>query len=454
MSDSFADLWSSSAPLPPKPKPQTLSSANSSSSNRTTNSTPNQPYRASSKPDVFALLAGSGSGSSSPYGNQQQQRYGSPNTIGSNPSSRPISALGGQRSNSTTPSLPLAPSRSTSKSGSGDAFGDLFSSSKGDNGSGQAHAGMTLAARLAMEAQQRSQAQVPGSKLQSQPQRSNGGGDAWAGLDTLAGGFGVLGGGSGSAGASHAPTKPVKVDDTDDWGLGDFGASSSKPQRSQPQPKPQPQTQQKKTLWDLDDFATPNAAASSSSSSLHTPPQAQSISRSGSSASQRPRVPEHIDSPDDDFDFGNREDEPTPRRAVANSGLLDLDDDDFGASQTSRTQRAGLLGSDDEGDDWGSIRDERRGTSGGFQEEEEDVLGMLSKPVEVVRASSRVSLLCSLVYSMNPPWSYSIPNLFLWQIQSFLLARLITTENQHPRACDSTGCRDLAGVGKAIQTRN
>ena len=418
MSDSFADLWSSSAPLPPKPKPQTLSSANSSSSNRTTNSTPNQPYRASSKPDVFALLAGSGSGSSSPYGNQQQQRYGSPNTNGSNPSSRPISALGGQRSSSTTPSLPLAPSRSTSKSGSGDAFGDLFSSSKGGNGSGQTHAGMTLAARLAMEAQQRSQAQVPGSNPQSQSQQSNGGGDAWAGLDTLAGGFGVLGGESGSASASHAPKKPVKVDDTDDWGLGDFGASSSKPQRSQPQPKPQPQTQQKKTLWDLDDFATPNAAASSSSS-LRTPPQAQSISRSGSSASQRPRVPEHIDSPDDDFDFGNREDEPTPRRAVAKSGLLDLDDDDFGASQTSRTQRAGLLGSDDEGDDWGSIRDERRGTSGGFQEEEEDVLGMLSKPVEVVRASSRVSLLRSLVL-------FDESALVVFHSQCFPLANPIT----------------------------
>src|SRR5271155_5639495 len=112
MSDSFADLWNASAPLPAKSKPQKLSAAAAAGGiQRTT----------SKKADSFSLLA-------TPLSNS--------NT--------------GNSLSSSTYSRPITPSRqsTTKKDTGGDAFADLFSGSTTTTKSG--HAGMTLAARLAM----------------------------------------------------------------------------------------------------------------------------------------------------------------------------------------------------------------------------------------------------------------------------------------------------------------
>ncbi|CAA7269810.1 unnamed protein product [Cyclocybe aegerita] len=332
MSDSFADLWSSSASLPPKPKPQTLSSVASSSSNVSRNPSASSSYRPNppSKPDVFALLSASNTGSSANY-SSSATRYGTgtPTPVvvaaASNPASRPISALGG-RSNTSTP----AP---VSTNASSDAFSDLFSSSKGSNGG---TAGMTLAARLAMEAQQRSGSQSRnsiGSGSSPKPAEQQPANDAWAGLDSLAGGGGLVG--LAGSGGNTKPSVRVMINDHDDWGLGDFGKASTStstmakpPSRSTSQAAAaasKPTASKGKTLWDLDEFASPSAAPAS-------------ISRSGSSlshSSHRQTEPtlfqdEHVDSPDADFDFGGREDRvDEERRRTRKTGedLLGFDDD-------------------------------------------------------------------------------------------------------------------------------
>ncbi|PPQ67680.1 hypothetical protein CVT26_007407 [Gymnopilus dilepis] len=251
MSDQFADLWSSSAP---KPKPQTLAASQK----------PSSAPRTNTKPDVFSLLAAS----STPP-----------------PPSRPLTP-------STRPAAAAAPPKT-----SRDAFSDLFSSSSG-GGTASNNAKMTLAARLAMEAQQR----TPSPQLlqQTAPAQNS---SPWAGLDSL-GGLGA------SSKTAPAPAKHTLVDD--DWGLGDFGSAPKGTTTSMPQKAPQPSQKKATGLWDLDEFTSPHPNGSASDSLLGNPQPP--ISRSSSSqASRKPEADSLLDfdvaSPDRDFDFGNREDQ-------------------------------------------------------------------------------------------------------------------------------------------------
>ncbi|KDR78742.1 hypothetical protein GALMADRAFT_137751 [Galerina marginata CBS 339.88] len=395
MSDSFADLWSSSAPLPPKPKPQTLSSATTSFTGNSASQRPVNTTRTNAKPDVFTLLASSGSSSPAPrYGGGTGLTGSSAANLGSSaPSSRAITP-GMSRSNSSTP----APAAASSSSG--DAFSDIFSSSTGNTSNGSTK--MTLAARLAMESQQRGRSPGLQSGLgQQHAKQQDGAGyqsSAWAGLDSLA---------AGGLGGSKAGTSNPAVIEDDDWGLGDFGAPTTKAMSttktastSRSTPQPQPQQKKATTLWDLDDFASsPPPAHTGSDSDLGSLLNdiQRPVSRSASSQGTRnkPQVPassfldnEGLTSPDTDFDFGNREDRvDEARRHHAGKGrqnrggLLNLDgEDDHGYSAT----RKGLLDDDGDGDDgWGQAPTASRGGRG----VEDDLLGMLGQPVEVVRAA-------------------------------------------------------------------
>ncbi len=361
MSDSFADLWSSSAPLPPKPKPQTLVSASSSSIGGTS-TLGNQPYRSttggSSKPDVFALLAGSGQSQLQP----QQQRYGSPN---------PSFRVAGSRSNADTPSpAPALPRSVTSSSGSrgtgsaagSDAFSDLFSSSTqrgGDlNGNSQ---DMTIAARMAMESQTKTSKGVRGDP---QPLKADVGAQdtAWVGLDSLAG--------SGT-GFSRYQTRNT-MDKGDDWGLDDFGPSVTHTTRTsglvQPQPQQPPKGLSKglKAVWDLDEF-TPSASGSSSAQQSRPSSQPKSYSQP-----QQQKPTKNVD-----FDSGNKEHD-IPRRSEG-VGLLDFDDD------------VGVL------DSFGSGGGQSDGLLHGYDSregrgDEDDILGMLGQPVETARAQAEAQV--------------------------------------------------------------
>jgi hypothetical protein len=370
MSDSFADLWSSSAPLPPKPKPQTLASASSS-----TSTLGNQPYRStttggSSKPDAFALLAGSGQSQLQP---QQQQRYGSPN---------PSFRVAGGRSNAGTPSpAPALPRSVTSSSGSrgissaaagSDAFSDLFSSSTqrgGDlNGNSQ---DMTIAARMAMESQ------TKGVRGGSQPLKADVGAQdtAWAGLDSLAG--------SGTGIQTRHTTSSRKLDEEDDWGLDDFGLSATHTTRKSGLAQPQPQQPPKglsrgsKTVWDLDEFA-PSASGSSSAQQSRPSSQPKSFSQ----PQQHKPTKKELDI---DFDSGNKEHD-IPRRSEG-VGLLDFDDaDDVGVSDSF-----GLGGGQSDGLLLGDDSREGRG-------DEDDILGVLGQPVEAARVQAEAQVSFCFVF--------------------------------------------------------
>ncbi len=133
-SDSFADLWSATAPLPPKPKPQTLSGASAPQNHA------NKPY-GSSKPDIFSLLA-SASPTTSPascYGSGMTAS--APSSCAMTPSRLPPSSS----SRATPQPSGQAYSQPVSKANIGDAFGDLFASSGGKE------ANITLTARMALD---------------------------------------------------------------------------------------------------------------------------------------------------------------------------------------------------------------------------------------------------------------------------------------------------------------
>ena len=369
MSDSFSDLWNISAPLPAKPKPQTLAAAASSPAfgQGTT----------SKKADVFSLLAAPSSSSS----------VSNINTGSGAPRSRPITPSTILRSHGSTP----IPSQPTKKD-NGDAFADLLSGSSTTTRSGSA--GMTLAARLAMEAEENNRRHRT-TTLGVQSHKSSD--EAWAGLDSLEGG------------TIHLKTNPsnVKVDDDDDWGFGSVAQSSVSIQPKIINPKPSafiPTTKSpstSKTLWDLDGFsssirptttaAPPPASSSSSGSYLKTQslPVSRSTSRLSNSSSQTHQL--KVDSPDMDFDFGSREDqdqdqEPTRTHTFKSSGiglhLLDDDEDDsdrlMDGIDHGRPQEKGFFA---DIDDVAS-----GGTAVAHDEDEADILGLLSKPVEAVIA--------------------------------------------------------------------
>jgi hypothetical protein len=205
MSDSFSDLWSSSAPVKPSQPVRKLGVSPAPSSGA-----PRPKY------DAFAMLAASASNTPSP-------RSLTPST----------SASAAQKSNGGA-----APSNS------GDAFGDLLSGSFGVNPS---NANLSIAEQAA-RANTRVIQQPP-----IPPQNTS----AWAGLDSLAGGA------SFSSSLQPKPSTPEVDDDwifgsapppapkpsDDDMGLGDF-VSHPKPSGETPPPR----SSNANSLWDLDDF--------------------------------------------------------------------------------------------------------------------------------------------------------------------------------------------------------
>lgn len=242
MSDSFADLWSSSAPSNPT-SPQILGAAKQ----RTT-----IPQRSQ---DTFSILSAS----------QSASRTHSPHVTG--PTTQPRNPV------------PAGGARNV------DAFSSLFSGSLAD-GKNNNTANMTIAERAA--AAQRAklqQAQAPPRTTAPLP-------SAWDGLDSLA---------RQSAPSHPSPSRSPQVD----FDFSAFASSSATivkspvgdndwplPDSTAPQPQSTSQTKPAGTLWDLDDFE----------SSSHSP--------SNSPIPPRSRTP-------GDFDFGIRED-----------GLLEAHSDD------------------------------------------------------------------------------------------------------------------------------
>ncbi|KAJ7750974.1 hypothetical protein DFH07DRAFT_922464 [Mycena maculata] len=217
MSDSFADLWNTTAPS--KPPPQKLGVPSQQLNN---------PARRPQN-DVFSLLSSASSPSTS----------------------RPI-----------TPNSRPVPQQKPSQSSTagGDAFSGLLSGTLSSNGNGMAN--MTIAERakrVEMERQRKANAPAPIPTTIS----------AWDGLDTLAAGpssstakpasAGLLDDDWGfgtapvAAAKSPAPKAPpaVVLNEEDDWGLG-LG-STSQPATSPPISAAQPP---KGALWELDDFTS------------------------------------------------------------------------------------------------------------------------------------------------------------------------------------------------------
>ena len=228
---------------------------------------------------------------------------------------------------------------------------------------------LTLAARLAEERKRnRVTTTTVDPQLHKAPDVSHA---AWAGLDSLDSG-----------------TK-VKVDDDDDWGLRDF--VSSAPIKSDSKPKT---TSTSKTLWDLDDFASSTEPTPPRSTTSYLKPQSQPISRSTSGLSQHSSSQVHhtkVDSPDIDFDFGSREDQDDDRDILATN---------FQALKSSPLLH--LLDNDND-------HDILMGGAGSHEEDEEDILGMLSKPVEVVIAKKvfiSISFTTSLFLLLYGPKFY------------------------------------------------
>ena len=201
---------------------------------------------------------------------------------------------------------------------------------------------LTLAARLAEERNKRHRVTAVDLQSQKAPDVSHA---AWAGLDSLDSGI------------------KVKVDDDDDWGLRDFGSAAV---NSYSNPK---STSTSKTLWDLDDFISSTGPTPPRSTASYLNPQSRPISRSTSSLSPHPSQvhQQQVDSPDMDFDFGSREDQDEER------DLLDTNSEALKSSTPLR-----LFDND-------NVHDNLLGGAANH-EDEEDILGMLSKPVEVVIA--------------------------------------------------------------------
>ncbi|TFK33258.1 hypothetical protein BDQ12DRAFT_658124 [Crucibulum laeve] len=292
MSDSFADLWSSSAPAKPAQKLGSIIPS------VTSNAAPRRPQN-----DVFSMLSSAAS---------------------SAPNSRPI-----------TPSMAAlsqpkaAPSKPGSKTVSGgDAFGDLLGSSLAGGTNG---VNMTIAERAAQAEKQRLE------QMQRRQQEVKKQASAWDGLDTLGisnakpssssssamdddWGFGSsLAAPASKPTPQRTPPPPVVAVD-DDWGLSEFSTAPI-PQSQPPPSRSTSQTSKSPSLWDLDEFSSPPSAARSPSPPIP--------------AKRRP------DSPGD-FDFGDRED---------GDGLLDSNSQD-----------------------------------------EDDILGVLSKPVDAIPKGSTSSL--------------------------------------------------------------
>ncbi|KAI0691386.1 hypothetical protein BC835DRAFT_1417145 [Cytidiella melzeri] len=236
MSDSFADLWNSTAPSKPSQPTQTRTLGSIipavQQQRRTTN-------------DTFSLLAASSSSST---------RSTTPSYVSSPPIGKAVS----------TGNVPLGGSaQPIQKAGSsgGDAFSDLFSGSFTSSSNG---ANLTIAQKAALVEKQRLGQQ---SNVQTRPTGTKAADSTWAGLDAL---------GTSSFTSprpvSVSPQPPVSPDDwafdsvappaapvskarpakaDDDWGLDEF--------ISKPAPKRPPQASSQ-SLWDIDDITSVPAA--------------------------------------------------------------------------------------------------------------------------------------------------------------------------------------------------
>ena len=228
MSDSFSDLWSSSAPVKPSQPARKLGASPVPSSGTL------RP-----KYDAFALLAASASKTPSP-------RSLTPS----------ISAAVAQRSNGgAVPST------------SGDAFGDLLSGSFGVNPS---NTNLSIA----------EQAAKANTRVIQQPHIPPQTTSAWAGLDSLAG---------GASFSSSLQPKPTTPEVDDDWIFGSAPTPAPKPLSddlgledfvSRPKPSgetPPPRSSKANSLWDLDDFNS----ASDQGRRLSSPASNLPLPRSG-----------------------------------------------------------------------------------------------------------------------------------------------------------------------------
>ncbi|EIW74510.1 hypothetical protein CONPUDRAFT_159811 [Coniophora puteana RWD-64-598 SS2] len=257
MSDSFADLWSSSAPA--KPTPQKLGTPFS----QTNSTAPRRPAN-----DVFSLLAAP---------SQQPSRTQTPKS---------------------PPAIAKSASQTTTRSnapGGADAFSSLLSGSIG-TGFGGGGATMTIAERAAMATRQRQQ------EAQKQQQAAQTQAAAWAGLDSL---------GSSSPSLSLAPSKPASASPpVDEWDFAGLGAVTAAKPSPIPAAPPKASTLDDDD-WGLADFSSAKPTASGSANG-------QSNGRGGNAKSSQsiwdmdefasaPAARSRSDSLGD-FDFGNRED--------------------------------------------------------------------------------------------------------------------------------------------------
>ncbi|PFH48979.1 hypothetical protein AMATHDRAFT_5291 [Amanita thiersii Skay4041] len=233
MSDAFADLWNSSTPNKPVP-PRTLGST-----------TPSQAPPRRTQQDLFSLLSSN-----------------NPSTSSLNPRPSP-------QPRSITPAQPkdaIAKGHATAN----DAFGDLLGNSI-SNGS-QRLGSLTIAERAAQVEKQRSAA------LHKQNQVAKSDTSTWQGLDSLAGSssftspqtktpantlYPVLkedAWGFGRATQPQTNTVPLPSQTSaldDDWGLDDFGSSSTTASAPSKMPSVSSTTpnHSSQLLWDLDEFA-------------------------------------------------------------------------------------------------------------------------------------------------------------------------------------------------------
>lgn len=313
MSDSFADLWSSTAPSNTQNLP--LSQQKKPAVAGISQQKPGQ--------DLFSLLS-STSSTPSYVGASRMQSSSSLNAAKTG--SRPITPSMAASNPGTRPGSSL--SQTKASNGGSDAFGDLLSGI-GSSKSGKTE-NMTMAERAALAQKQRLATQTNSNHLISSQSQ-------WAGLDAL-----------GAGSSSTAPSKPGSTSlDAHDWGLGEFAAPPKPSSAATSALTKSNASQEIDDDWGLGDFGSPSSQVSRAPVTVNTRKSSQN--KPGTlwdledvvSTSSKPQ--EHVDSPDFDFDFGNREYTETP-----------------------------------------PVQDHP-------QHDEDDVLGLLSKPVDAVRSTSRQS---------------------------------------------------------------
>ena len=270
MSDSFSDLWSSSAPVKPSQPARKLGASPSGA--------PRPKY------DAFAMLAASTSKTPSP-------RSLTPST----------SATAAQKSNG-----------GAALSTSGDAFGDLLSGSFGVNPN---NANLSIA----------EQAARANTRAVQQPPIPTQNTSAWVGLDSLAG---------GAPFSSSLQPKPATPEVDDDWIFGSAPAPVIKPPSddlgigdfvSHPKPAgetPPPRSSKANSLLDLDDFNSVSDQDRRISSSASNLPPSRSDTPGDFDFGDRENALLDDDSGSDDDILGDLGKPPREQPAVRPSQLV------------------------------------------------------------------------------------------------------------------------------------